>query len=253
MSHKPAVLAIDDTPVNLKTLGAALMADYDLQIATSGAEGLAHAAASRPDLILLDIMMPEMDGYEVCRRLKADDRLKNIPVVFITAMAESDTEVAGLELGAADYLIKPINVPIARLRIQNLLEREALRKEVEQQRDLLEEQVKARTLSLSIAKEAAEVANKLKSTILANISHEFRTPMNGILGMVGLARRRTEDAKTLDYLGKAEQSAQRLLTILTKLLDLALSASHSLTLERHVFQVTDVTARVIERFDAAVH
>jgi signal transduction histidine kinase len=249
---KPRILAIDDTPANLITLGTALAGEYDLQFSCSGQEGLTFARKSLPDLILLDIMMPEMDGYDVCRRLKADDQLRRIPVIFITAMSESNAEAVGLELGAADYLTKPINVAIAKLRIRNLLERESLRKQVELHRDQLGEQVRQRTLALSIAKEAAESANRLKSTILANISHEFRTPMNGVLGMLGMARRRTQNPEVVDYLTKAERAAIHLLGTLTGLLDLALAESQRLTLDRTPFQVAEVTATAVERFDTVL-
>ena len=249
---KPRILAIDDTPTNLMTLGAALSAEYDLQFATSGQEGLSLAQTVLPDLILLDIMMPEMDGYEVCRRLKADAKLNAVPVIFITALDDLDAEAVGLELGAADYLTKPINVRVARQRIHNLLEREALRKQIELHRDKLEEQVRERTLGLAIAKEAAESANRLKATILANISHEFRTPMNGILGMVGMARRRIQDPKVIEYLAKAEHAANHLLGTLTGLLDLAMTESKRLTLERTQFQVADVARTAIGNFDTAL-
>lgn len=139
MSAKPLILAIDDTPVNLKTLVAALVDEYDLQIATSSAEGLHYAASAPPDLILLDIMMPEIDGYEVCRRLKANEKLRDVPVIFISALSEIEAEATGLDLGAVDYLTKPINVNIARRRIHNHLEREQLRKLVVAQRDALEQ------------------------------------------------------------------------------------------------------------------
>lgn len=147
MSRKPLILAIDDAPVNLKTLVAALSEEYELQIATSGETGLAYATANPPDLILLDIMMPEMDGYEVCRRLKADVRTQSIPVIFVTAIAEIEAESTGLDLGAVDYLTKPLNVPIAKRRIHNHLEREHMRREVEAQRDVMERL--ARTDSLT--------------------------------------------------------------------------------------------------------
>lgn len=252
MTSKPTILAIDDVPTNLKALASALAEEYEIQVATSGTQGLAYAEASPPDLILLDIMMPEMDGYEVCRRLKADARLQHIPVIFITAHTEAEAETIGLDLGAADFLQKPINVPIVRRRIHNLLERESLRRELERQRDELEELVKERTLSLSIAKEVAEGACRLKTTILSNISHEFRTPMNGILGMVGMARRRTEDPKVVDYLSKAEQAANHLFGSLTGLLELALAASKRLTLDRTQFRVADVTAKAIECFGSSL-
>ncbi len=144
----PKILAIDDTPANLATLGAVLASDFDLQIATSGEKGLSLAMQSPPDLILLDVMMPVMDGYETCRRLKAEPTLRNIPVVFVTALSEVASEMKGLALGAADYLGKPINVDIARQRIRNLLEREGLRKEVEAQRDLLAVREVERTMNL---------------------------------------------------------------------------------------------------------
>ncbi|CAK0779437.1 diguanylate cyclase [Gammaproteobacteria bacterium] len=139
MSEQRArILIIDDMPANLRTLGASLSKEYKLQIATSGAQGLEFARQSPPDLILLDVMMPEMDGYETCRRLKDDPQLRKIPVIFVTAVSESDAEYTGLALGASDYLAKPVNIDIARQRIRNLLERENLRKEVETYRDNLE-------------------------------------------------------------------------------------------------------------------
>lgn len=134
---RPRILAIDDTPVNLLTLGTALSADFELRIATSGTEGLELAIASPPDLILLDVMMPGMDGFETCRRLKANPALRDIPVVFVTALTELDAEARGLSGGAADYILKPINVGIAQQRIRNLLEREGLRREIAAHRDLL--------------------------------------------------------------------------------------------------------------------
>lgn len=252
MHAKSKILAIDDHPLNLKTLGGALVDDYDFQVATNGPDGLALASAAKPDLILLDCMMPEMDGFEVCRRIKADPELKHIPVIFITALSEVDAETFGLELGAADYLLKPINVPIARLRIRNLLEREALRREIELHRNHLEVLVADRTLSLSIAKEAAEGASRVKANILANISHEFRTPMNGIMGMVGLARRRSQDAKVVDYLLKAEQAAQHLLGTLTGLLDLASAESNRLTVERTAFCLGNIIEKTRNQFDTLI-
>lgn len=126
----PKILVIDDEPINLMLLGNTLKHDYDVQVATSGKVGLKLARETPPDLILLDIMMPGMDGHEVCRKMKADAALQDIPVIFITALTEADEEIAGLSLGAADYLTKPINIPIAKLRIRNILEREMMRKEI---------------------------------------------------------------------------------------------------------------------------
>ena len=127
------ILAIDDMPANLALLGQALKEDYRIQIATSGLEGLELAREEPPDLILLDIMMPNMDGYQTCNLFKADKVLQDIPIIFVTALTEIDAETKGLDLGAVDYLTKPINIEIARLRIRNLLEREQMRKILQQQ------------------------------------------------------------------------------------------------------------------------
>ena len=124
------ILIIDDVPANLALLGLALQDDYQIQIATSGAKGLALALAEPPALILLDIMMPDMDGYETCQRIQAEPLLRDIPIIFVTALTELDAEAHGFTLGAADYLTKPISMEIARLRIRNLLEREQLRREL---------------------------------------------------------------------------------------------------------------------------
>ena len=174
----PAILAIDDTPENLLTLRAALGSEFRLQFATSGAMGLELAAVAPPDLILLDVMMPQMDGYETCRRLKADPRLRAIPVIFVTALGDSDAESAGLALGAADYITKPFNVEIARQRIRNLLERERLRSEVETQRDRLQHLVSeleraAAGLERTVAERTAELS-ALALELLAAEARERR-------------------------------------------------------------------------------
>jgi len=182
MNRKPLILAIDDAPVNLKTLVAALSEDYELQIATSGEKGLSYAVAHPPDLILLDIMMPEIDGYEVCRRLKADKRTQAIPVIFITAVAEIEAETTGLDLGAVDYLTKPINVPIAKRRIHNHLEREQMRREVEAQRDAMEQLARTDSLTgvnnrryfMELARQELERADRhgeVLSMLMIDIDH----------------------------------------------------------------------------------
>ena len=138
------ILAIDDVPANLHTLGAALDGEFELQFATSGPAGIALALKSPPDLILLDVVMPEVDGFVTFKRLLAQPTLQHIPVVFVTASDDIDSEVTGLSLGASDFITKPINVTIACHRIRNLVGREQLRRQVERQRDQLEQEVAAR-------------------------------------------------------------------------------------------------------------
>jgi len=120
---KPTILIVDDLPMNIKILGDSLKSTYRVRLATGGRKALEIAASDDPpDLILLDIVMPEMDGYEVCRRLKEKCRTRNIPIIFITAKDQEEDETAGLGLGAVDYITKPFSLPIVNARIKTHLE-----------------------------------------------------------------------------------------------------------------------------------
>jgi len=163
---RPKILAIDDTPINLQLLLAALKLDFDLQITTSGVLGLEFAAETLPDLILLDVMMPEMDGFETCRRFKADARFRDIPIIFLTALGDVQAESTGLSLGAADYIAKPVNVDTAQQRIRNLLEREALRKEIQTQFNELKQ---ATDLLQASRQRELEFGNAIQHTLLQGV------------------------------------------------------------------------------------
>lgn len=120
-ANRPKILAIDDHPQNLVVLGKTLNEEFDFQFATSGPEGIRLAEITPPDLILLDVMMPEVDGFETCRRFKAHERLAHIPVIFITALSDMATESSGLSLGAADYITKPFKAELVKLRVKNII------------------------------------------------------------------------------------------------------------------------------------
>lgn len=120
--EKQKILIVDDTPANIQILDETLKDEYEIYFALNGKDAFQNAATVIPDLILLDIMMPEIDGYEVCRTLKNNSLLKDIPVIFITALDQADHETKGLELGAVDYITKPFNPAIVRLRVKNQLE-----------------------------------------------------------------------------------------------------------------------------------
>ena len=115
---RKTVLIIDDSPINIEHLAQVLKGDYQIKVANSGASGLEASRSQHPDLILLDIVMPEMDGYQVCRALKEDDSTRNIPVIFITTKSDIEDETRGLALGAVDYITKPFRAPIVKARVK---------------------------------------------------------------------------------------------------------------------------------------
>ncbi|MEE9913917.1 MAG: response regulator [Deltaproteobacteria bacterium] len=120
--QKPTILVVDDTPDNLTLITSLLKDLYRVKIAVNGRKALQITFSGEPpDLILLDIMMPEMDGYEVCRQLKGQPETRDIPVIFLTAKTEIEDEVNGFELGAADYITKPISPPILLARVRTHL------------------------------------------------------------------------------------------------------------------------------------
>lgn len=118
---KNSLLVVDDSPENIDVLRGILGADYSIKVATSGQLALKIVAAQPPDLILLDVMMPEMDGYEVCRQLKENESTRHIPVIFVTARDDMEDETHGFELGAADYITKPVSPAIVRARVRSHL------------------------------------------------------------------------------------------------------------------------------------
>jgi diguanylate cyclase (GGDEF)-like protein len=118
LSNKPKVLVVDDERLNLNALHGLLRDDYQIMAAISGEQGLKAALSGKPDLILLDITMPDMDGLEVCRRLKADPLTREIPVIFITGLTQEEDEVKGFGVGAVDYIPKPFNPVIVKARVK---------------------------------------------------------------------------------------------------------------------------------------
>ncbi len=155
---RATILAVDDTPANIDVVKAVLAADYLIQAAVNGPMALKIIDRQSPDLILLDIMMPEMDGYEVCRRIKADPRFDDIPVIFLTALAAEEDETRGLALGAVDYITKPISPAILRERVKTHLTLKAARDVLQRQKEILEEKVVERTRQMEELQDVAMVA-----------------------------------------------------------------------------------------------
>ncbi len=200
---RQSVLIVDDEPNNVKVLRETLKGSYEIFVALSGRDALEVARRSLPDIILLDIMMPGMDGYAVCEALKADPSIKDIPVIFVTAMDQMEDEARGLSLGAIDYLTKPVSPPIVRIRVKNHLELKLARERLERQNQELKE------------------AAALKEEVERITRHDLKSPLNGIIGLPriildagGLTREQEA------FLKMIEESGYKMLNMINLSLDL---------------------------------
>ncbi|MFV3369548.1 HD domain-containing phosphohydrolase [Pseudomonas sp. NY15435] len=156
---RPTILIVDDAPENLTLLSELLKLLYRVKAARTGEKALQIAQSDEPpDLILLDVMMPGIDGFEVCRRLRGEARTRHIPVIFITAQGAADDEIRGLELGAVDYLTKPINPPTVLMRVDNQLRIKAAADFLRDQNDFLEQEVQRRTRELAAIQDVTIIA-----------------------------------------------------------------------------------------------
>jgi len=208
---RPRLLVVDDQPINIQTLFEIFDADCDVFMATSGKQALAFAVSEPPDLILLDVVMPEMDGHEVCRQLKANEQTRDIPVIFVTAHSEPQQETQGLQLGAVDFISKPVSASVVRARVRShLLLKHAL-EQVKELNDSLEKKVAHRTAELEFALQklassqdslARSEAKAAIGMLVASVSHELATPLGN-----GLIAAGTLKQESSDFSGQVESGA----------------------------------------------
>lgn len=202
----PRVLIVDDVPANIKVLLPTLQPDFDISIATNGQQALQIAATQKPDLILLDIIMPEMDGYEVCTRLQANEQTRDIPIIFITAKDDESDEMTGLALGAVDYITKPFSAAIVHARTKTHLGLKKAREKIEKQN---KELIKAAAMR--------EDVNRI-------MRHDLKTPLNAIIGFADLMLTNKKcpecNPDQIKMLGIIRESGYRLLEMINNSLDL---------------------------------
>jgi len=178
-AQKANLLVVDDVPLNLHLLVHLLTKHgYKVRPASSGPAALAAVQAELPDMILLDIMMPEMDGYEVCRRLKSDERTRDIPVIFISAIDQAEDKVKAFEAGGVDYVTKPIQPEEVVARIETHLKLRELQKSLEEKNRLLEEEIAERRMIEESLRQYAEELDAFAHTV----AHDLKIPLSIIIG-----------------------------------------------------------------------
>jgi two-component system, sensor histidine kinase and response regulator len=231
------ILIVDDHPENLKVLGSLLNGEgFNIFIAQSGQQALTEIEKIKPDLILLDVMMPVLDGFETCTQIKSKPSLKDIPVIFLTAKTEIDEVVKGFNVGAVDYITKPFNSRDLIVRVRNHLELKFSREIIQKTNQILEEKVSERTQELEKAKNEAEKANLAKSRFLGNMSHELLTPMHQILSYTKFGQKKSataDRAKITSYFCKIRKGGEHLVNLLRNLLDLSHLESGDIVLNKN--------------------
>ena len=226
--HRARILIVDDEAKNRKLLEVMLAPDgFVFLTAASGEEALAIVAVQSPDLILLDVMMPDMDGYEVAARIKANIGTKSIPIIMLTALDDRNARMLGLNAGAEDFLTKPVDRAELCVRVRNLLRLKTYSDKLNAALEAIEsshEQLAAALVEAGEARRMAEHANNAKTQFLRAMSHELRTPLNAISGYTEILEMGIRGAVNPDQmkdLGRIKRASSYLLRLINDILTIA--------------------------------
>jgi len=241
------IIAVDDNPENLLLLKNTLKDNYTVfpnPSAESMFELLEHV---RPDLIMLDVEMPGINGYEAIKRLKSGDKNREIPVIFLTGMRDAQSEIEGLKLGAVDYIRKPFVTPLLLRRIKTHISVMEHKREIEDLLKLKTQEVKLREM----AEKAAENASHAKSNFLSRMSHEIRSPLNAVIGMLNIASEENDIPSLKACLAKAGVAAKQVLNVINNILDISKIEADKFELSGAEFDFGKMMANIVDLTVAA--
>ncbi len=248
-SGKPIeILAVDDTPANLHLLMDFLEKQgFCVRPAISGRGALSAVSRRPPDLILLDAAMPEMDGFEVCTKLKEKESTREIPVIFISAHNATEDKLKAFQAGGADYITKPFQIEEVLARVNAHLEIRQLQVALKKSNESLESMVAKRTRQLEEANAKLSILDQAKSDFLTLISHELRTPLHGLFGAADLAFEKfKKDSEMSELSGIYEVSRQRIMTMLDHALLLTTIQAKGGVFANNVSQLDDILKAACE-------
>ena len=247
MEKQPIILIIEDTPATLSVLFTLLNdAGFEVLVALNGENALKIAEEGEPDLILLDVMMAGIDGFETCRRLKDSETTREIPVIFMTALAETGDKIKGFELGAVDYITKPFEPQEVLMRIKTHLTIQQLQHDFQEKNE-----------ELSASLERERELNQLKSRFISIASHEFRTPLSTILISKNLVGRycQQRNAPTIsedisEELDSIERAVRHMADTLDEVLTITKSEAGKITFEPVELDITAFCQEIVEKWNA---
>ncbi len=234
MKTRDLILVVDDQPVNLKVIASVLGKEYALSIANSGHNAIKILENNSPDLILLDVMMPEMDGFEVCQLIKTNERTKHIPVIFLTAKTDIDDVVKGFQCGAVDYIAKPFSSTEVKARVQNHLN------------------LKHALDELKIANDRLNELNATKDKFFSIIAHDLRTPFTSIVAlseMLVLFIKEKNYEGIEEYAALIEQSSNHAMDLLSNLLAWARSQTGRIEFKPEKLNLSGLLNETAQMFD----
>jgi signal transduction histidine kinase len=241
-NEKKKIIAVDDNIENLTVLKNTLKDIYQMYTIPSAAKMFDMLTHIQPDLILLDVEMPEMSGYEAIEKLKEDAKFKDIPVIFLTSRGDAKSEVYGLSMGAVDYIHKPFVTPLLLQRIKTYMSIMEQQMEIKHLLDLKTEEVKMREK----AEIEAENASRAKGDFLSHMSHEIRSPLNAVIGMINIANEETTVEGIKVYLEKAGNAANHVLGVINDILDMSKIEANKLELSDAEYDFGKMITSVVD-------